>query len=204
MSGTPLQTNAREAATAATRARILGAASELFKTQWYEDVTMRGIAAEAGVALQTVVNHFGTKDQVFAGVIDHLQDAVAAARGAAEPDDVPGAAAALVADYETTGDATIRTLAVEERVPAVRPALAAGRAGHRAWVEGMFPGALAGLAGAARERQVDLLVVATDVYAWKLLRRDRGHSRRATATAIAQLVAALYPRSPIRLKEARP
>ncbi len=59
-----------------------------------------------------------------------------------------------------------------------------------------LPGALAGLTGGARRRRVDLLVVATDVYAWKLLRRDRGHSARATASAIAELVAALYPGHP--------
>ncbi len=193
MSGTRTKASAREAATAATRARILDAAFELFRTQWYEDVTMRGIAAEAEVALQTVVNHFGTKEQVFAGVVERSQGVVQAVRDAAVPDDVPGALRALVKDYETTGDAVIRTLAVEERVPTVRAALTAGRAGHRAWVERTFPGALAGLSGRARERRLDLLVVATDVYAWKLLRRDRGHSARATASALAELVAALYP-----------
>jgi AcrR family transcriptional regulator len=192
VSGTRTQATAREAATAATRARIVDAAFELFRTQWYEDVTMRGIAAEAGVALQTVVNHFGTKEQVLAGVLDHFRHAVETVREAT-PDDVPAALRALVDDYESTGDGVIRTLAVEERVPAVRTALAAGRAGHRAWVERTFPGALAGLSGRARERRLDLLVVATDVYAWKLLRRDRGLSAAATASALAELVAALYP-----------
>ena len=181
-------------ATAATRARILAAAFELFRTQWYEDVTMRGIAAEAEVALQTVVNHFGTKDAVFSAVLERFAGSVESARGVATPDDVPGACAVLVADYEDNGDATIRTLAVEERVPAVREALAAGRAAHREWVERTFPGALAGRSGRARERHVDLLVVATDVYAWKLLRRDRGHSPETTAAAMAALVSALYPR----------
>ncbi len=178
---------------AATRARIVDAAFELFRTEWYEDVTMRRIAARAEVALQTVVNHFGTKDQVFAGVVEQFAGAVAAARDVAIPDHVPQAVAALVGDYETTGDATIRILAVEDRVPAVGAALAAGRAGHRAWVERTFPGALAGLSGRTRERKLDLLVVATDVYAWKLLRRDRGLSAEATASALAELVAALYP-----------
>jgi hypothetical protein len=38
---------------------------------------------------------------------------------------------------------------------------------------------------------VDELVVATDVYAWKLLRRDRGLSRDETAAAIRRIVDAL-------------
>jgi hypothetical protein len=36
---------------------------------------------------------------------------------------------------------------------------------------------------------VDLLVVATDVYAWKLLRRDRGLSRNQTTERVRRLVA---------------
>ena len=87
MSGTRIQATTREAATAATRARILDAAFELFRTQWYEDVTMRCIAAEAGVALQTVVNHFGTKEGVFAGVIDKFQHVVEDVRDAPPDDD---------------------------------------------------------------------------------------------------------------------
>jgi hypothetical protein len=50
----------------------------------------------------------------------------------------------------------------------------------------------------ARSRLVDVLVVATDVYAWKLLRADRGlsveevHDRMALMTA-ALLEGALRP-----------
>jgi len=38
---------------------------------------------------------------------------------------------------------------------------------------------------------VDLLGVATDVYTWKQLRRDRGHDRHTTEQRIHALVAAL-------------
>jgi hypothetical protein len=38
---------------------------------------------------------------------------------------------------------------------------------------------------------VDLLVVATDVYAWKLLRRDAGHSRDKTEHSMRHLVDAI-------------
>jgi hypothetical protein len=86
---------------------------------------------------------------------------------------MPGAVAALVDDYEVTGDPTIRTLAIEDRVSAVRPALKRGRAYHRAWVQRTFPAALDGLDRAERRRRVAQLVVATDVFTWRLLRRDQ-------------------------------
>jgi hypothetical protein len=38
---------------------------------------------------------------------------------------------------------------------------------------------------------LDLLVVATDVYTWKLLRRDRGLTRAATEARMLRLVEAL-------------
>jgi hypothetical protein len=46
-------------------------------------------------------------------------------------------------------------------------------------------------AGRRRDELVDLLVVATDVYAWKLLRRDRGLSRHDCENRIAGLVRAV-------------
>ena len=56
----------RAAAAEVTRERILAAASEAFMRGWYDDVTLRDIAADAGVALQTLVNHFGGKETLFA------------------------------------------------------------------------------------------------------------------------------------------
>ncbi len=67
-----------------------------------------------------------------------------------------------------------------------------GRAGHQAWVEQMFPAALAGLRGKARARRIAQLVAVTDVYSWKLLRRDKGLDRDQTITAMRELVAALH------------
>ena len=60
-----------------------------------------------------------------------------------------------------------------------------GRRMHRDWVRTVFADA------ADREDVVDLLVVATDVYTWKLLRRDRGHSRAATEKQMKALVRAV-------------
>ena len=170
----------RAAATEATRERILDAALAAFTAHWYEDVTLRGIASDAGVALQTVSNHFASKDELFTAALERLAAGIDEVRCGREPGDIDGAITTLVDDYERNGDANIRMLAVEERVPEVQPFMADGRAGHQAWVEQMFPAALAGLRGKARARRIAQLVVVTDVYAWKLLRRDKGLDRDQT------------------------
>lgn len=174
----------RAEAVEATRERILTAAYELFLDHWYDDVTLARIAKRARVSSQTVINHFGGKEGLLAGVQERFGGEVVSRRYSATPGDVDGLVAALMSDYEITGDAVIRLLALEEKVPSVGPMLAAGRRGHREWVEAMFDAPDA----------VPELIVATDVYTWKLLRRDQGLSRRKTAAAMRRLIQGILER----------
>ena len=182
----------RAAAAEATRDRIVAVAQDAFMNQWYDEVTVRGIAASAGVALQTVLNHFPSKEALCAAANERLAGSIESARFSVEPGDILGAITTLVDDYERTGDASLKMLAVEERVPAVQPWLALGREGHQRWCEQVFASALDGLAGRRRARRLARLVVATDVYTWKLMRRDKGLSRSETITAMRELVVALH------------
>ena len=61
--------DARRAAAAATRERILDVARQAFLEGWYDEVTIGGIAKDAGVSGQTVLNHFGDKETLFAAVV---------------------------------------------------------------------------------------------------------------------------------------
>ena len=183
--------SARAAAVEATRERILDAAYQAFMGRWYDDVTLRDVAANAGVALQTVVNHFGTKEALYGEVSDRFDDSIHAARWTVAPGDVAAIVTTLVDDYERTGEVVLRLLALEDRVPVVRPMIARGRRSHREWVEHMFGSPLTGLRGAARRRRIAQLVVALDVYTWKLLRLDNGLSREHTIAAIREMVEAL-------------
>jgi AcrR family transcriptional regulator len=182
----------RAAAAAATRQRILDAALEAFSAHWYDEVTLRGIASDAGVALQTVRNHFPSKEELFSAALGQLGERITATRFAVKPGDTNGAITTLVDDYERNGDANLRMLAVEDRVPVVQPLMAQGRAGHQAWVEHVFAASIKGLRGKARARRIAQLVTVTDVYAWKLLRRDKGLDRDQTITAMRELVLALH------------
>jgi AcrR family transcriptional regulator len=49
-----------------TEAQILDAARELFATEGYERATIRGVAAKAGVDPALVMQHFGSKEGLFA------------------------------------------------------------------------------------------------------------------------------------------
>ena len=174
----------RAAAAEATRERILDAAKDAFLEHWYDDVTIASVAKRAGVSGQTVVNHFGGKEQLAAAAYHGLGAEITSKRYAPEPGDIPALLEALADDYETTGDAVIRTLALEDKVPSLQPLLELGRASHREWVETMF---------GAPELTPEL-VVATDVYSWKLLRRDQGLSRDETVASILKIVEALLER----------
>jgi AcrR family transcriptional regulator len=189
----PYRQTARAAAAEATRSRIVDAALELFLERWFDDVALRDVAEAAGVALQTVVNHFGTKDGLFLAVAERFSETVEEVRYGAAPDDVRHAAEVLVVDYERTGDANVRMLALEHRIPALHAGLNDGRRFHREWVERTFPGAFAPLEGAERERRVLALCAVTDVTTWKYLRRDHGLSRARTAAVLEQLIESQYP-----------
>ena len=171
--------SSRARAAEATRDRILDAATDQFLAHWYDDVTLTAIAKQAGVTQQTVVNHFGSKEDLLAAAAERLGPE--RSRRAAD-DPVEG----VVADYELGGDAMFRLLALEEKVPAIQPFVAMGRASHRAWIEETFGDALP---DDDREPALVALIAATDLFTWKLLRRDLGLSREQTEQAMRRLVA---------------
>src|SRR6478735_2114702 len=162
---------ARADSASATKARILDAARTLLMERSYEDVTLAAIAAAAEVSHQTVLNHFASKEGVALAVADVIGEETHAVRSAARPGDVDGAVRVLVGDYERMGDANFRWAATSERLGGLASLLDGARAGHQAWLVAMFGEPLPA-ATAERRRAVHALHAATDVYTWKLRRRD--------------------------------
>lgn len=181
----PYSMTNRSARAEATRRRIAEAATALFVEQPYAEVTLAAIAEAAGVSHQTVLNHFETKAGVAAGAAELMGEQTTTARHAAEPGDVAGAVHALVGEYERMGDANARW--AMEALDEVAPLLDAARAGHQEWIATMFDAGLPAR-GAARRRAVNALHAATDVYTWKLLRRDLRLGRAETEKTIVALV----------------
>jgi hypothetical protein len=82
-------------------------------------------------------------------------------------------------------------LAQEDRIPIVRENVEGGREYHWAWVEKTFAPLLKGLRGGSRDRRVAGLVAITDVYTWKLLRRDLRLSQAETEKVLVELITSM-------------
>ncbi len=190
----PYRLRARADRAAGTGERILEAALALFAERWLDQLTLDEVAARAGVAVQTVIRRFGSKEGLIAAAGELAHARAVARRDAAPVGDLGGALGTLLAHYEEVGDGVLRLLAQEERWPALRPLADAGRAAHRAWVARVFAPALAARDEGTRARFLATLVAATDVAVWKLLRRDQGLDRAQTELALRDLVGALLDR----------
>src|SRR5215210_531236 len=102
--------------------------------------------------------------------------------------DVAGAVANVVGQYEQWGTNRLRLLEQEDRIPMIAEWVQGGREWHWGWVERVFAPQLKGLRGAERLRRHAALVVLTDVYTWRLLRRDLKLSRADTERTIVDLI----------------
>jgi len=179
---------ARAEKAAATRERIVKSAVDLIVERTLDGLTLEAIAERAGVAARTILRIFGSKEQVFAAAINAEGRR---GHGQLRPGDVEATIKTVFDDYEKIGDAVILRLADEGRIPSLDALLKSGRDNHRRWIEESFSPQLSKLDRNARAELLNALLVATDVYAWKLLRRDFGLSRRAAEKVIGRIIHSL-------------
>jgi AcrR family transcriptional regulator len=184
----PYRQAARAAAAENLRQRIVAAFHKLLLKRWIDEITLDEVAGSVGTTRQTVIRLFGGKDGLLAVVMDLLRSQ--AVPRTSMTADVSGRAAlkSLIAHYEAVGDMVVRFLAQEQRHSALRSLLEQGRHEHRAWVAARFGSVQSGLSERERERQITRLVVATDIYTWKLLRRDFGKSRDEVLLVMAGII----------------
>jgi len=180
----------RAESTAATRERIVHATITTAMERRTLEVTLMEVSERAGVTVQTVLRHFGSRE----GLLD-AATAVAGAEVDAErrvtPGDVREAVRAVVGHYERVGDFVVALLAESQRSERARAITEPGKALHREWVREHFAPYLMRLDDIGAEALTDLLVVGTDLYTWVLLRRDRGLTRAQTEQRMIMLVEAV-------------
>ncbi len=181
---------ARAEAAAATQERMLASAWRHFSERPYEEVRLADIAADAGVTVQTLHARFGTKDELFVAAWAWAIGPEGARRDSAPVGDVRAAVRLLYDSYELQGDAVLRCWprrtgsprSTRWRTPA-EPGTAPGWSAHSRRCS-------TGLTGAARERRLVALVVATDLLVWKLLRREMGLGRATAERIVIEMITA--------------
>jgi len=185
---------ARADAAQQTRERIMSATLELSYEKPIAAIVLPDIAERAGVSVQTVLRQFGSRDGLFDSVHESMRARITDERRS-PPSDVAAAVRIIMDHYDIHGDGVIGLLAQERWDERVATITANGRAVHRTWVLEAFGPLFADRAPAERDELTDLLVVATDVYTWKLLRRDRDLDRSVAERRMLALVNAVLTRS---------
>jgi AcrR family transcriptional regulator len=174
-----------------THQTIIQAAFALYGERDFDQVSLDDVAAQAGVAVRTVLRRFGSKEALLDAVAEAADAEVEGRRQEVSPGDVAAAVRCVVTDYEGYGNAIMRLLSQEDRVEAFRRTAERGRRLHHEWVERAFAPQLARRSGAARRLLRAQLIAITDVYTWKLMRRDVGLGRSSTVEALGEMVASV-------------
>jgi AcrR family transcriptional regulator len=179
---------ARAAKTEETRARIRLSAIQLYRERAaIEDFTLEEVAQRARVAARTILRAWRSKEQlVYAALASMAEQRVSLHR--APPGDVAAAVGAFFDFYEAVGDLLMQRLNDERHRPALTPALDQERENHREAVKTAFAPHFERLQGTPRAQLLTILLIATDVHVWKLLRRDMQLSRAAAEAIVVTII----------------
>jgi len=186
MSPRPYAMTARAAAADETVDRILDATIAIALETQRLDFPLDDVATRAGRSVQTILRRFGSRDGLIQRAVERGTARVAAERRPATPGDVAGALALLIEHYEQWGPFMLRLQTLESD-PDAGGITAGGRLLHRDWVMEVFAPETEELT----DELTDLLVVATDLSTWKLLRLDRGLEPAVVLSRMTELTNAL-------------
>ncbi len=179
---------ARAAKTEETRARIRMSAIQLYQERGaIEDFTLEEVAHRARVAARTILRAWRSKEELVYAALDSMAEQRALPQRT-PPGDVTAAVCALFDNYESIGDLVMQRLNDERHRPALKPALDQGRENHREGVKTAFAPHLERLHGKSRAQLLTILMIATDVYVWKLLRRDMELPRAASEAIVIKII----------------
>ena len=168
--------------------RIVEVFFDLLLIKRLDEITLDAVATGAGTTRQTVIRLFGGKEKLITAANPLFYTRVTTTRHLPKNASVARIAEVLVADYEDTGDMVIRFLSQESQYPELRPVLETGRAGHRDWVRESFARYLERLPASNADKLIDELVAVTDVYIWKLFRRDLDYDKAKIVDLVDRLI----------------
>lgn len=173
--------------------RIMKAIVQLWEQLPLNEITLEMVASRSGMTVRTILRKFGSKEGLIEACIENDAAGRRKSRDLAVPGDYKQALKILLDDYEKLGDASIRTLALEEELPIAKKILETGRAHHRAWCAKIFGPYLPDPHSPDYDPNLLVFIAATEFYLWKLLRKDLNKSYDETFRVFQSLVEGLIP-----------
>ncbi len=182
---------ARSESAAQTEANIVKAAGELWLKYPLHEITLERIAEKAETTVRTILRKFGSREGVFEAAIGQDVAGIEAIKDAAKVGDIRLAVDLLMQEYETTGEAAVRTLALEHTLPIIAEVLQHARKIHTAWCARVFAPYLPAESDPHYRLLLGMYYASTDVNQWKLLRKDLGYSLEETQEILFQRLNAI-------------
>ncbi|HST56194.1 MAG TPA: TetR/AcrR family transcriptional regulator [Solirubrobacteraceae bacterium] len=187
----PYRQGARAQAAQRTRAALLEAADEEFYEGRWQSTSLTVLAKRAGVTKQTLLRHFGSKEELLLQALVQNAGKVLDERWSAPSGDIGGVVENLLAHYESWGERSMRMGAGQGGPRVLAEIARVARQVHYNWVEFAFAPQLKGLRGRARARRRAALIALCDVQTWWVLSHDLALPRAEVHRILVELIEGL-------------
>lgn len=183
----------RKAQAEARKQHIVACAAELLLAHTNEELTLEAVAKKAETTVQTILRNFGSRDGLMIATLEIAgpADSDRRAFGVVSEHGIAGAVERLFGAYEQVGDLVIRLLAEEHRSSEIHKAVEVGRIYHKDWVRMNFGPWLDSKSPTERSTLFHALLTSTDIYVWKILRRDEALGRKSSVASVVLTIEAL-------------
>lgn len=171
-----------------TKAEIISAFGRLWNKNSIKDITLEMVAKESGVTIRTVLRKFESREGLLNESLIYLSSEIESERRATRVGDIDDILETLLSNYEVMGDAAIRTINLEPELEIARKIGKKGRALHKEWCKQMFAPFLPQPNSSKYEIQLTSFIAATEIYLWKLMRKDLKLSKAKTLSVFKNLV----------------
>jgi AcrR family transcriptional regulator len=187
----PYRQVARAEAQQRTRDALLDAATEEFYGGHWQQASLEALAKKAGVTKQTLLRHFGSKEDLLMQTLLRAYQEIRAQRWSAPRGNLRGVLDNLLDHYETWGERAMRIGAVQGGSSGMDNFAQAAREFHYAWVDYAFDPWLQDMRGKARVRKRATLIVLCDVNTWWTFSHDLGFTRSEVHATLSGLIKGL-------------
>ena len=170
---------------------IIHAVGELWKSGSLNEITLEAVAERSGVTVRTILRKFGSREGLLEASIQQEAARIGNERGEAPMGDLEGIVDSLLRSYEEMGEAGIRTIYAEPDLEIARVIGERGRQTHREWCIRVFEPYLPAPDAEAYEIRLAAFISVTEIYLWKLLRKDLGFTPDKTKKVFIEMLEGL-------------